>query len=134
MDHFDISQVQEIIEQNHLAYDENFAKGDATEFAKHYTRDACIFPTHYPKMCGTDAINAFFKGAFQLGIRNIKLTCHEVMGGPEIVTETGKVELFMEDNICVFKGKFVLIWKQENAQWKMHRDIWNIDTPAETKH
>lgn len=134
MENFNIEAVKQIIEANHKAYNENFAKGDATQFAKHYTVDASIFPTNFPKMQGTSAINTFFDGAFKMGIRNIKLTSNEVMGGPELVVESGNVELFIENGISVYKGKFIIIWKQENNEWKMFRDIWNIDTPIETQN
>lgn len=134
MENFNLDTIKQIIEKDHQAYDENFAKGDASQFAKHYTTDACIFPTNYPKMFGTEAINAFFDGAYKMGIRNIKLTSSEVMGGPEFVIESGAVELLIDKNISVYKGKFIIIWKQENDQWKMYRDIWNIDTPAQTQN
>jgi ketosteroid isomerase-like protein len=134
MENFNLETVKQIIEVNHQAYSENFAKGDASQFAKHYTSDACIFPTNFPKMCGTDAINTFFDGAYKMGVRNIKLTSNEVMGGPELVVESGVVELFIDNNIAIYKGKFIIIWKQENDQWKMYRDIWNIDTPAENQN
>ena len=26
-------------------------------------------------------------------------------------------------------GKFIVIWKQEGGQWKLHRDIWNSSMP-----
>lgn len=109
MEKFNLETVKEIIEANHEAYNENFAKGDATQFAKHYTSDASIFPTNFPKMTGSDAINTFFDGAYKMGIRNIKLTSTEVMGGPELVIESGVVELFVENAILVYKGKFVII-------------------------
>jgi len=60
-------------------------------------------------MTGSDAINTFFDGAYKMGIRNIKLTSTEVMGGPELVIESGVVELFVENAILVYKGKFVII-------------------------
>jgi ketosteroid isomerase-like protein len=134
MENFNLETVKQIIEANHKAYNENFAKGDTTQFAKHYASDAYIFPSNFPKMGGTDAINTFFCGAYQMGVRNIVLTSDEVMGGPELVVETGAVELFIADNISIYKGKFIVIWKQENSDWKMFRDIWNIDTPAETQN
>jgi len=43
--------------------------------------------------------------------------------------ETGKYELFVGDKVSAEKGKFIVIWKEENGKWKMHRDIWNSDAP-----
>jgi ketosteroid isomerase-like protein len=134
MEQFNLVKIKQVIEANHIAYGENFAKGNATQFAKHYAKDGCIFPTNFPKMCGTDAINTFFDGAYKMGVRYIKLTANEVLGGPELVVETGNYELFVENNISIDKGKFIVIWKQENGEWKMYRDIWNTDTPAKTSN
>jgi len=134
MEPFNIVKVKQLIETNHKAYGENFAKGDAAQFAKHYAGDGCIFPTHFPKICGTGAINAFFDSAYKMGARYIQLTANEVMGGPDLVVETGNYELFIENNISIDKGKFIVIWKQENGEWKMYRDIWNTDTPAKTSN
>jgi len=90
MIHFDIHEVKVIIEKNHIAYGDNFAKGDPTQFAKHYSSDVWIFPTNFPKMCGHDAINIFFEGAYKIGIRYIKLTSNEVLCGPELVDLRGR--------------------------------------------
>jgi ketosteroid isomerase-like protein len=80
-------------------------------------------------MCGPQAINAFFSGGYKMGIRNVKLTTTEVMGGKDAVVETGTYEI-LGDKASLDKGKFIVVWKEENGKWKMHRDIWNTDMPA----
>lgn len=65
-----------------------------------------------------------------MGIRDIKLTMDEVTGGNEIVAETGIYEVFADKGQAIDKGKYIVIWKEENGKWKMHRDIWNTDMPA----
>ena len=64
-----------------------------------------------------------------MGISNIVLTTEEVMGGKDAVVETGKYEMFVGDKVSAEKGKYILVWKEENGKWKMHRDIWNSDAP-----
>jgi hypothetical protein len=34
------------------------------------------------------------------------------------------------DGNVLDKGKYVTIWKRENGQWKLHRDIFNSDLPV----
>ena len=106
-----------------------FATGDSTTFANCYTSDACINVTNMPRMCGTQAITAFFNGGHKMGITNIALTTEEVMGGKDAVVEVGKYEMFVGDKVSAEKGKFIVVWKEENGKWKMHRDIWNSDAP-----
>ncbi|MEO6539629.1 MAG: hypothetical protein ABIN74_01515, partial [Ferruginibacter sp.] len=86
--------------------------------------------TGMPRMCGTAAITAFFNGGYHMGMRKLAITTEEVMGGKETVVETGKYEVFMADHVSVDKGKFIVVWKEENGKWKMYRDIWNSDLPA----
>jgi len=126
---FSLDSVRASISASNKLYGECFATGDSAKFINSYTGDACIYVTNMPKMCGPQAITAFFNGAFKMGIRNLKLTTDEVTGGKEAVVETGGYELFADKNQLLDKGKYIVIWKEENGQWKMHRDIWNSDTP-----
>ena len=126
---FSLDSAKAAIAASNKVYGACFASGDSTTFANCYTSDACISPTGTPKMCGTQAITAFFNGARKMGISNITLTTEEVMGGKDAVVEVGKYELFVGDKISAEKGKFIVVWKEENGKWKMHRDIWNSDAP-----
>ena len=126
---FSLDSAKAAIAASNKVFGECFAKGDSVTFVGCYTSDACINPSNMPRMCGPQAITAFFNGGYKMGIRNIKLTTEEVMGGKDAVVETGKYEMFVGDNVSAEKGKFIVVWKEENGKWKMHRDIWNSDSP-----
>ena len=126
---FSLDSAKAAIAASNKAFGACFATGDSTAFANCYTSDACINPTGMPKMCGTQAITAFFNGGHKMGINNIALITDEVMGGKDAVVETGKYEMFVGDKVSAEKGKYIVIWKEENGKWKMHRDIWNSDAP-----
>lgn len=127
---FSLDSVKASIAASNKVYGETFATGDSAKFVSSYTSDACIYVTNSPKMCGPQAITAFFNGASAMGIRNLKLTTEEISGSKEAVVETGTYELFVDKGVSIDKGKYIVIWKEENGQWKMHRDIWNTDMPA----
>jgi len=127
---FSLDSARAAITASNASYGSCFANGDSANFVSHYTSDACISPSNMPKMCGSPAINAFFNGGYKMGIRNIKLNTDELMGGKEGVIETGTYELMADKGVTIDKGKFIVIWKEENGKWKMHRDIWNTDMPA----
>lgn len=129
---FSLDSAKAAIAASNKVYGACFASGDSTAFANCYTSDACIMPTGMPKMCGTQAILGFFNGGRKMGITNISLTTDEVMGGKDAVVETGKYELIVGDKVSAEKGKYIIVWKEENGKWKMHRDIWNSDAPAPT--
>jgi len=126
---FNLDSAKAAIAASNKVFGACFATGDSTTFANCYTSDACINVTGMPQMCGTKAITAFFNGGHKMGITNLALTTEEVMGGKEAVVETGKYEMFVGDKVSVEKGKFIVVWKEENGKWKMHRDIWNSDAP-----
>jgi ketosteroid isomerase-like protein len=127
---FNLDSAKAAIGASNASYGNCFASGDSVLFVSHYTSDACISPSNMPKMCGPQAINAFFSGGYKMGIRNIKLTTAEVMGGKDAVVETGAYEILGDKGVSFDKGKFIVVWKEENGKWKMHRDIWNTDMPA----
>lgn len=126
---FSLDSARAVITASNKVFGETFATGDSATFAGLYTNDACLNVTGMPRMCGTAAITAFFNGGYQMGMRKLAITTEEVMGGKEAVVETGKYEVFMANNVSVDKGKFIVVWKEENGKWKMYRDIWNSDLP-----
>lgn len=125
---FSLDSVKAAIEASNKVFGECWATGDSVRFAGCYTTDACINPPNLPRMCGSKAITAFFNGGYQMGVRNIKITTEEVMGEAGGVAEMGTYEMFGDKNMSLDKGKFIVVWKQENGKWKMHRDVWNSDT------
>jgi len=124
-----MDSVRAQISASNAVYGGCFATGDSAAFAACYTSDACISPTGMPKMCGKEAISAFFNQGVKMGVKNIVVTTEELMGGKDGVIETGKYDLQGEGGASWEKGKFIVIWKEENGKWKMHRDIWNSNTP-----
>ena len=126
---FSLDSAKAAIAASNKVFGGCFATGDSATFANCYTSDACINVTGMPRMCGTQAITAFFNGGHKMGINNIVITTEEVMGGKDAVVETGKYEMFVGDKVSAEKGKFIVIWKEENGKLKMYRDIWNSDAP-----
>ena len=125
-----LDSVKAAIDASNKEYGACFATGDSVKFVGFYTADACINPPNMARMCGPQAITAFFNGGYKMGIRNIKLTQEEVMGGDGSVAEIGKYELMGEKNASLDKGKYIVVWKMVDGKWKMHRDEWNSDNPC----
>ncbi len=121
---FNLDAAKTAIAASNKTYGEGFAKNDSSLFIAKYTKDGCIMPANAPKLCGSQAIAMFFKGAKSNGVQNVNLTTEEVMGDPEVVVETGMYELLGAANKSLDKGKFVVAWKMEDGKWKMHRDIF----------
>ena len=126
---FSLDSVKAQITASNALYGRCFANNDSATFLNCYTNDACINPPNLDRICGRKGIAAFFRGGYQMGVRDIQLTTEEVVGGKEGVIETGSYELFGDSARLFEKGKFMVLWKEENGKWKMHRDQWSSNAP-----
>ena len=104
-------------------------RGDSTAMAAHYAADAIIMPANSEPVKGSDILN-FWGGVVRMGVKDLKLNISDISGDGDVYAETGTLELFGADNKVLDKGKYVVVWKKENGNWKMYRDIWNSNLPA----
>lgn len=70
---------------------------------------------------------------YQIGVKELKLDVQDVTGNEDMLTETGTYELIGDNNKSLDKGKYVVVWRNENGSWKIFRDIFNTNLPAPTK-
>src|SRR5215470_11843588 len=106
------------------------SRGDAAAMATLYTEDGQLLPPNSDVVSGRPAIQSFLQGAIQMGIKAIILETLEVEGQGITASEVGRVTFQGEGGQVVDRGKYVVVWKQEAGQWKLHRDIWNSSRPA----
>lgn len=119
-----------IAESNRL-YWQAFENHDSALFIGRYAADACIMPDGVPALCGPDAPAAFYRvGYQQLKIRNGRFTTQGVWGSGNYVTEQGRYELRDGRGEIMGIGKYLVLWKQTAAGWKMYRDSFSSDQPA----
>ncbi len=120
---FNIDSVKAAIDAANKAFSEATSKGDSVGAASFYTKDACMVHAG-ENTCGTAALTHFFSEGFtKMGIKNIRITTTAVYGGKELVAEEGKYELTGTDNKTIDKGKYTVLWKEEDGKWKLYRDI-----------
>jgi uncharacterized protein (TIGR02246 family) len=117
------------------AADENFMaafnRGDAGGLADLYTQNGQLLPTGSDFVTGKTAIQAFWQGAMDMGIKTARLETIEAEEYAGTAIEIGKYTLSGETGNIMDRGKYVVIWKQEGGQWKLHRDIWNSSLTPE---
>ena len=111
-------------------FEADFAKGDATAVASHYTAGGQAFPPNGDVARGREAIAKLWKGAMDAGVKTVKLVVVEVEPHGDTAYEVGTYTLLGEGGKTVDNGKYVVIWKRDGGQWKIHRDIWNTSMPA----
>ena len=103
----------------------NFKEGNTAGLAALYTENGQILPPNSDFIAGKQAIQPFWQAVFDMGIKEAKLETVEVEGHGDTAIEVGKYTLQGEEGQELDKGKYIVIWKQEEGQWKLHRDIFN---------
>ena len=133
---FDLAPVRTAITAGNQTWTDAVVKNDKALFTSLYTKDGCLMPIGAPKLCGAEGVGGFFDMAKKkMALSDAKLTTEEVMGGPDVVVETGVYELFGAKHSSLDHGKYVVAWKQEDGKWKLHRDIFtsSVEPPAPKK-
>jgi uncharacterized protein (TIGR02246 family) len=105
-------------------------QGDAAAVAALYTDSGQVLPPNAGVMSGREAIQAFFQAMLNMGIQGIQLDSTEVADHGDTAIEVGRYTLFGEGSQQLDQGKYIVVWKQEAGDWKLHRDIFNSSMPA----
>ena len=112
------------------AFEKNFNQGNAAGIAELYTNDGMLLPTGSDFIKGKEAIRDFWQGAMNLGLKEAKLDILEVELQGDTVVEVGRYQLKGAGDEVLDQGKYLVVWKQEEGQWRLHRDIWNTSRTA----
>jgi ketosteroid isomerase-like protein len=126
---FDLAKARTWIENDNAKFVEEAKKGDSNAMAAHYASDGWAMFNNSEPFKGTAAIASAWGSAIRMGMKDIKVTTVDVVGGPEALAETGMYEMYGEGNKLIDKGKYVVVWKPENDGWKIYRDIGNSNMP-----
>jgi uncharacterized protein (TIGR02246 family) len=106
------------------------SRGDAAAIGALYSSSAQAFPPNSPVVKGRAEIEKMWKGVFDSGIAAASLTTADVEVHGTVAFETGTYEMTLKDGKVADRGKYVVVWKRETGQWRLHRDIWNTNMPA----
>ena len=124
------SDIRVVIEEGNQQWSAAFSQGDSAAIAAMYTLNAQLFPMHTEIVSGMEAIQQFWQGVIASGVKGATLTTLEVDEQGDTAYEVGKYELRGEGNKVLDHGKYVVVWKRAQGQWRLHRDIWNSNLPA----
>jgi len=123
--------IQEAISIANQNFMTTFGKGDAAGMGNLYTQKGQLLPAGTDFVKGKKAIQEFWQGAMNMGIKQVKLETVELEGHGDTAIEVGQYVLSGEKGQVMDKGKYIVIWKQEQGEWKLHRDIWTSSIPPQ---
>ena len=104
-------------------------RGDADAISSLYTEDAQILPPGGGIVSGRDALPAFWAATLGMGIKRCSFDTLEVDEHDDTAIEIGRVTLFAEGDVQIDTPKYLVVWKRDAGEWRMHRDIFNSDQP-----
>jgi uncharacterized protein (TIGR02246 family) len=108
-----------------------FNSGNAAGVAMMYAEEAKIMPPNSEIVTGREAIQGFWQAVLDMGVAKAALKIVEAEKHDDTAIEIGLYELSAANDQVLDKGKYVVIWKKVEGEWKMHRDIWNSNLPLE---
>ncbi len=99
--------------------------------AELYTDDAALMPPGVARLDGRDAIQQYWQGMLDAGVKDISLTTLEVEEAGDSAVEVGVISATApgEGDVRVtLIGKYIVVWRRDGGEnWRLHRDIWNFD-------
>ena len=117
------------IEQGNAALMQAVREGHAQAAAECYTEDARFLAPNLEALSGREAIAGFFRGTLEMGVRALELNTLEVDDLGDTAIETGEYRLLVEDDQVLDVGKYIVVWKNRDGAWRLHRDIINTSMP-----
>lgn len=122
--------VRAAIEAANVKFGAAWGSKDAAALTALYTADATVMAPNSARVTGSQAILEFWKAGLADAPPVGKLTTGEVEVHGDTAHEVGTYQLSTADGKVADSGKYIVIWKREGGQWKLHRDIWNSNLPA----
>ncbi len=126
-DSFNLSEVKKSIEATNKQFSDAVVKGDSATVVGFYHADAKVLPPNMPAGNRT-TLGSMSKQLPAMGVKSFTLKVSDVSGNADQVVETGTWEMG-DGSKDIDNGKYIVVWKKENGNWKVWRDIWNSDNP-----
>ena len=104
-------------------------EGDSAGMAARYTTDGQLAPPNSEVIRGTEAIAGFWQAAMDMGIKSLTLETIELDEYGDTGVEQGVYQLGDGEGNVADQGKYMVTWKRDGDDWKLHRDIWNTNAP-----
>jgi ketosteroid isomerase-like protein len=118
--------VRQALDAKNRAFEQAVNAGDLARAAREvYTKNARVLPPGAPMVEGREAVAEFWTAAAaQLGIKQVRLETVELDAHAGHAHEIGRAHLTLASGETAI-GKYVVLWKQEDGDWRWDVDIWN---------
>ena len=129
---FDIQKARAFVDSINSKITGQFRSGDSVALASHYWPDAEMLFANSEPIKGKDILAAW-GSMVRMGVKDFTFQTTDIALSGDLLVETGSYEMKAADKTLVDRGKYVVVWKQQNGEWKLYRDIGNTSMPAANK-
>jgi len=127
-----MASTQSAIALANQAFMKAFDDDDAAAVSRCYTVDGQILPPQSEPITGRPGIEAFWRMVLDMGIKAATLETVELVEFPGGACEVGRYVLKTATGQVADRGKYLVIWRDENGAIKLYRDIWNTSLAPST--
>lgn len=116
----------DLAKTNRVFENDVIQKGDYDALQRVYTKNARALPPGAETVRGREDIQAFWKqAAAGMAIQSAKLSTVDLQVFGDTLVEEGRAELRVAGTDTPVSVKYIVVWRQEDGDWKWHVDIWN---------
>jgi len=126
---FNLDSARQSIENQNAAFQKAFENSDSVGLANLFTSDGKMMMPGSPSIVGRAAIASTVAMFMKMNIKRQAKTI-EVWGSGDLLVEEGQASLFDQKGVELDHAKYLVMWKMEDGEWKLFRDMWNTDIVA----
>src|SRR5690242_12920066 len=112
---FDLETARAAITAANQKFMDGLGKGDSAATASVYHSEGVILVPNMEPVSGKGII-AFHSAGIKAGISGIVVATTELWGDDNHVFEIGTYDLLGKDKAVIDKGKYMVVWRQENGE------------------
>lgn len=127
---YDLVQAGREINEANEQFITLFNNGDSTGLADMFTTDGKSLEPNVPAYTGKEAIRHHYALTMNNGANKLSLTTTGLWGDEKLLAEEGKFAIKNKKGVMMDEGKYIVLWKKTDGQWKLFRDIFNSDWPV----
>ena len=126
---FNIEVAKTEIDAANLEFVKLFNTSDSVGLANMFTIDGKSMEPNEPSFNGRREIQRHYAIVMKAGNNKLGLVTTGLWGDEQMLAEEG-IYTFMDKTEKVLdKGKYIVLWKKEEGNWKLFRDCYNSDMP-----
>lgn len=123
---FDLEKAKSEITSRLRAYEDAMVNGDKVAFGNLYAEDAEIFHDGSPSTIGRQNIIKVFDDWVRDSVTG-SYTTTGLWGNQDLLVEQGTGYFAHTTGKWKATGKYLLVWKKVDGEWKIFRDTWFAD-------